>query len=515
MPGIGFRADAIARMLRFARRPELLAFLPAATLGAYWLGGESMLIATALVIPLLYALGGLFVAPAPVARDAEPRDSCTGLALRDAAIRRIDAHFEREAAEGLLTACIALLVETGASDARRHGSAGSGEILRRSAERIQGVLRGDDMVVRLEGACFAVILAPSRRADLESVLQVAARIQEAVEYPISLEARTVHATCTIGFCLSSRAPAPDGESLLDAALSALEDARHNGAGSIRAHTEEMRKARADLLALRRRIAPALDNGEVRPFYQPQISTDTGEISGLEALARWVHPDRGVLVPDQFLPELLDAGLSERLGEVMLNHALRALRSWDAAGLAIPSVAVNFAPEELRNPRLPEKVQWELDRYELAPERLTVEILETVVAEAADDVIVQTLGRLAQLGCCIDLDDFGTGHASMTNIRRFAVTRIKIDRSFVTRLDEDRAQQRIVAAILSMAERLGLETIAEGVETAGEHAMLAQLGCAHVQGYAIARPMPGEEIPGWIEAHRLSLGGAVEAGKRIG
>jgi hypothetical protein len=130
---------------------------------------------------------------------------------------------------------------------------------------------------------------------------------------------------------------------------------------------------------------------------------------------------------------------------MLGHALRALAQWDEAGYRVPSIAVNFAPEELRNPRLPDKVQWELDRYGLSPDRLTVEILETVVAQAADDVIVQSLARLADLGCRIDLDDFGTGQASISSIRRFAVTRIKIDRCFVTRLDEDREQQRLVVA----------------------------------------------------------------------
>ncbi len=171
---------------------------------------------------------------------------------------------------------------------------------------------------------------------------------------------------------------------------------------------------------------------------------------------------------------------------------------------MPTVAVNFSAAELRNPKLPEKIKWELDRFDLTPDRLTVEILETVVTQTDNDVIVRNVAALAALGCGIDLDDFGTGHASITNIRRFALRRVKIDRSFVTRVDEDREQQKIVSAILSMSERLGLETLAEGVETPGEHTMLSQLGCGHVQGFGIARPMPYEDTADWMLRHGARL-----------
>jgi EAL domain-containing protein (putative c-di-GMP-specific phosphodiesterase class I) len=204
-----------------------------------------------------------------------------------------------------------------------------------------------------------------------------------------------------------------------------------------------------------------------------------------------------------LPAIEDAGLSERLGEVMLYHALAALVRWDKAGFHIPNVAVNFSSAELRNPRLAEKLKWELDRFDLTPDRLCVEILETVIAETDNDVIVRNISALANLGCQIDLDDFGTGHASITNIRRFAVNRIKIDRSFVTHVDEDREQQKIVSGILSLAEQMGLETLAEGVETKGEHAMLAQLGCGHVQGFLFARPMPFDDTQAWIIAQNVA------------
>jgi EAL domain-containing protein (putative c-di-GMP-specific phosphodiesterase class I) len=200
---------------------------------------------------------------------------------------------------------------------------------------------------------------------------------------------------------------------------------------------------------------------------------------------------------------------------MTSQALSAMRNWEKAGMAVPTVSVNFSSEELRNPKLAERLKWELDRFDLSPDRLTIEVLETVVAETDNDVIVRNIAGLAGLGCGIDLDDFGTGHASIMSIRRFAVSRIKIDRSFVTKVDEDREQQKMITAILSMAERLGLDTVAEGVETIAEHAMLAQLGCGHVQGYSLARPLPIDETMPWMLNHKAKLSRSPRMTQRMG
>lgn len=252
------------------------------------------------------------------------------------------------------------------------------------------------------------------------------------------------------------------------------------------------------------VLVALENGQIRPWYQPQLSTDTGQVSGFEALARWVHPERGLIAPAEFLPTLEKASAMERLSEVMLYNALCALKLWDAAGINVPQVGVNFSPQELRNPNLVKKLEWELDRFDLPASRLSVEILETVIAVSPDDIVVRNISELSKLGCRIDLDDFGTGHASISSIQRFDVQRLKIDRSFVARADRDPDQQRMIAAILTMAEQLGLATLGEGVETAGEHAMLAQLGCGHVQGFGIARPMSLHRTVDWVRAHRARL-----------
>lgn len=245
------------------------------------------------------------------------------------------------------------------------------------------------------------------------------------------------------------------------------------------------------------VAAALENGQFLAHFQPQISTGTHEVTGFEALARWKHPERGMIPPAEFLPAVEAAGGWNRLSEIMLTQAVSALIAWDRAGLHVPQVSVNFSEAELANPSLVEKISWELDRFELGYDRLTVEVLENVIASATEDSVLQNIRRLARLGCRIDLDDFGTGHASITTLRRFPIDRIKIDRSFVIHIDEDAAQQKMVLAIQTLAAQLGLATLAEGVGSRAELSKLAELGCGCAQGHALSYPMPLDETIPWL------------------
>ncbi len=490
---------------------HVLPFIPALLLAGVWLGGEFVLILGALVFPALYAMFG--EPPNSEDRQMSVRDGVTGLPLRAVLIEALDSVFTKAPRSGKTTIAFAIAIDDFSEIEGRLGLHATEDVLRRVGERIAMVLRGTDIVARIDGAVFGAAFGPVQRADLESALQVAARLQEAVREPILVDGARVHVTCSVGFCLGARAPRPTGEAVLAAAIEALTEARASGAGAIRAYSASKPRDTARRAELETEVLSALESGQIRPWFQPQVSTDTGTISGFEALARWEHPERGVLGPKDFIPTITAAGQIGRLGEVMLFHGLTALRSWDRAGLAVPSLGVNFSPEELRNPRLAERLAWELDRFDLTPERLTVEILETVVADPGDDTITRTIAALAKLGCRIDLDDFGTGHASLAALKRFSVGRIKIDRSFVINVDEDRQQQNLVAGILSLAERLGVETLAEGVERVGEHAMLSQLGCGHVQGFGIARPMPFEDTIGWIKRHGDRVTNATEVTRK--
>ena len=383
------------------------------------------------------------------------------------------------------------------------------------AERLEATLRADDLLVRLDTSRFGVALMPVRVFDLELAIQFAGRLQAALEEPFSLDASHIYVSASIGFCTEARMPRPDADAFLDAAERAAADAQLHGPSAIRAFSSDMQAVLRDRHELADEVGMALENGQITAWFQPQINTSTGHVSGFEVLARWHHPERGLIAPGLFLPAIAQVGLLERLGEVMLFQAFTALQNWDQAGYVVPTIGVNFSQDELGNPKLVDKIKWELDRFELDPHRLSVEILETVVTQSDDDVVTRNIAALAQLGCGIDLDDFGTGHASISSIRRFDVSRIKIDRSFVMQVDRDEAQQKMVAAILSMADRLGLETLAEGVETLGEHAMLAQLGCDHIQGFGLARPMPFDKTGPWIETHVQKIGPQVQIGLRRG
>jgi len=481
--------------------PQALAFMPALTLAAYWLFGEKALLIVAITVPLLLASTGLFELSSG---RRTTKDNLTGLPDRKQLIEHLDDLYVNAPQQGFTTACLVITLDDFAQVRDRFGSTVSDAVLREVGHRLVETCREKDVVARLHGASFAVALMPVLRADLEDLIQLSGRIQSAINEPIGTNGASTYITASIGFCLAARSPEAGGKALLEASETAMIEARRRGPCAIRAFSIQMKTRAIKQDALMGELEGALNSGQIRPWFQPQISTDTGLVTGFEALARWDHPERGLIPPAEFLPSLEAGGQLERLCEVMLFQSLSALRSWDQAGLKIPSISVNFSGDELRNPKFAEKVEWELDRFGLAPQRLAVEILETVVTGSEDDIIIRNIAALSKLGCRIDLDDFGTGNASIRHLRRFAVSRIKIDRSFVTKVDRDKEQQNMVAAILTMAEQLKLETLAEGVETTGEHAMLSQLGCDHVQGFGISRPLPFEETISWYERHSRKI-----------
>ena len=485
-----------------ASGPRILALLPALILVGFWLGGEGLLIGTALGLPLILAAAGRFGPDGKgAARDGDdlrhPHDR------RDLQ-NRIGSALAQARKQARRTGCILIEIDDFDETLDRFGKTAAEEVITRTGSRLKAALRSRDQVFRMGRGRIGLVIAPVRELDMEIGLQLANRIQRATEEPIAIGGTTIYVSVSIGVSLDIQFDVPDAATLAVATLRALAEARRFAPSAIRAYSPDLKPLPACPNIVTDEVARAFRDREIRPWYQPQICTDTGRVSGFEALARWIHPTKGTIPPADFLTTIEQAGRIEMLGDVVLDHALTTLCGWDEAGFGIPHVGVNFSPQELRNPKLADRIAWQLDRFGLAPNRLAVEILETVVATSPDDTIVRNISNLSDLGCQIDLDDFGTGHASISSIRRFAVKRLKIDRSFVIKLDRDPEQQRMVSAILLMAERLELETLAEGVETAGEHAMLAQLGCGHVQGFGIGRPMPRKDTAAWIVAHEARL-----------
>lgn len=482
----------------FLKNPALLAFIPAICLGLFWFGGEIALMIGAIAFPLIFMLSG-HRRPGVLMRQAH-----MGHISRDAFMALCQDALSKSREHGLQAALFQVELDDFADLLDRYGEAGADRVMTTISDRLVSIMRSDDMVARMGKSRLSICATPVARLDLELCIQLSARMQTAIETPISIDGAKVYVTACIGFCQTNRTATRKGSDWFDAATSALREAQHSGPSAIRAYSKDMQRNVQSRNALRTAAAAGLERGEIQPWFQPQISTDTGRVTGFEALARWDHPNRGMVAPTEFLPAIEQAGKLERLAEVMIYHAFTALKAWDSAGVQVPHVGVNFAGPELSNPNLVEKIKWELDRFDLAPDRLVVEVLETVVAGAPNDTITRNVNGLSQLGCRIDLDDFGTGHASIASIRRFSVSRIKIDRSFVMRADRDPDQQRLVSAILTMAERLEVETLAEGVETVGEHALLAQLGCNHVQGFGIGKPMPFDQTLDWIARHEAKL-----------
>ena len=495
-------ARICSRLIFSTAQPALLGCIPAICLLLFWTIGETALIACAVAFPVLaMTLSGYRY----TSQDGSISRAATGNVLQRDTFRTITGgYFTTSQETGLRSACFVLQLDNFDEFQERYGQSAADKVLRTAGQRLLACLRDDDAVAQTADDRFSVCIAPTKRLDLELCLQISARFQATLEEPVAIDGTSVFVSASIGFCQISKVIDQDAAAWMHAAGVALRHAQNNGPKSIRAYSEEMRRKSQTRAQLREEVGTALENGQIQPWFQPQISTDTGLVTGFEALARWHHPDHGMVPPASFLPAIDQAGMLERLAEIMMFHAFSALKAWDAAGIDIPQVGVNFAGPELNNPKLVDKVKWELDRFDLAPERLAVEILETVVAGAPEDTTTRNIKMLGDMGCRIDLDDFGTGHASIASIRRFAVSRIKIDRSFVIKADRDPEQQRIISAILTMAERLNVETLAEGVETVGEHALLAQLGCGHVQGFGIARPMPFEKSIEWVRAHHAKL-----------
>lgn len=477
-----------------------LAPVPLLTLAMLWPGQQLWLtlVVCALQVGWLALVLGQSARQTPLAPLGYPR--ATGI---DAVERLLPPHVPGES-QSQRPVALVIRLDDAESHTARHGTRYVEAMMHELGLRLGRALRDRDAYCRLSGGGFGIALIPQRDIEINAVLSVAHRVQSHLAQAFSFEAVTVWPTVSVGFCLSARAAELNGIGMLDAAAQAAERALlagPNGLYSYSAVDLPSRLSGERQAELRR----ALETGEIRAYFQPQLCTRTGHVSGFEALARWEHPDEGLVPPARFLPGLEAAGLTPRLAERMLRDALALLKQLDALGHVVPTVSINLAGPELRNPSLADEIAWELDRHDLPPNRLVVEILETVIADSDDDIMVRNIARLAEMGCGIDLDDFGTGHAAIASIRRFAVGRLKIDRSFITHLHQDRDRQKMVAAILSMARQLDLGTVAEGVESDAELALLAELGCDHAQGFVIARPMPGADLPGWLRRNAALLG----------
>ncbi|SOC17650.1 EAL domain-containing protein (putative c-di-GMP-specific phosphodiesterase class I) [Rhodobacter sp. JA431] len=490
-------------------RREMVAFLPAAALAGLWFNLEGMTLVgiTALIVAWMSR---------PEVLPEEPDEtSDRPVPQRADAVEMLDSTLQEALDSGRGTACLVIGLDDSQALMRQMNRSEFDEFLQAFAERVRGVLRNSDRIALIERERYAVILTPTQRPDLESMIQLSARLQAACDAPFSISARSVNTTCHVGFCLMSRAPEPTGTAILAAAEAAADEAKRNGPGAIRAFTPEIGKSSSTQSALAADIGPALEEGRIVAYFQPQICTDTGAISGMQALPRWLDRDRGVLTEAEIIPAAAAAGMQMRLAEVMMFQCFNALRDWERLPTGPGPVSLPLGMAHVSDPKMFDRLKWEFERFDIDPERTRLVLAQEVTGQLDDEVILRNISRCAKIGCQIELAGFGTGPISVAALRRTGAERIRIHRSFVTNVDRDPEQQRLVAAIVSFAEGLGLQTVADGVSTIGEHAMLAQLGCNHVQGKAISQPLPLEESANWINRHDARLSSLPKPGKRRG
>lgn len=373
------------------------------------------------------------------------------------------------------------------------GKAGFGHLLVDLSMRLNRAIRPEDPVRIVASGVFAISL--SNRSETEA-MRIALRLQERAQKQVPVSGMTVAPVLSGVLIHAEGAACPQLDQMILNARSRLDDLPQERLGGVVLFDHDPGLSAPDLPAS---IGEAAAAGQILPYFQPQISCHSGEVTGFEALARWKHPTRGILPPGAFMSRMSDED-HKALTLCMLRQSIAALKSWDAAGWNVPTVSVNISNCELSDPGFAANLLWELDRQDLRPDRLALEVLESVAPVTSSSEARTNLATLAKAGCRLDLDDFGTGFASLDAIRQFRVHRIKIDRSFVMGCDIDASQQRMILAILALAERLGISALAEGVESREEHTFLAQMGCDEVQGYAIARPMPLAETRDFLQTH---------------
>ena len=362
-------------------------------------------------------------------------------------------------------------------------------LLKGVATRLQAVVREQDTVGRLGGDEFTIILpelhSPAGAAN------VAAKIIDSLAAPLPVEGHDLYVTASIGIAIyPTTGESPDV--LIKNADIAMYQAKGQGRNNYQFYRRGHEDQSRDIFELEHGLRQALDRGEMRLVYQPEVDIGSGRIVAVEALLRWTHPQRGEIPPADFIPVAEDTGLIDPIGEWVLRQACAQNRAWQDQGLPPVRIAVNLSVRQLRHKRFAEKVAEILAETGLAADWLEVELTESMVMQYAKETI-GILWQLKSMGVRLSVDDFGTGYSSLSYLKRLPVDTLKIDRSFVERIDTDANDQAISKAIIALAGSLHLRVVAEGVETESQYCYLRDHGCDEAQGYLFSYPVESEEL----------------------
>ena len=359
------------------------------------------------------------------------------------------------------------------------------------ADRLRACLRPGDTAARLGGDEFTILLEGV--TDTRGATQVAERVAEALRAPFDLEERRLFTSASIGIVLNTTAQDEPGDLLRNADL-ALYQAKGNGKAGYTVFDHSMSAHALEHLELGNDLRRALERGEFRVCYQPKVLLETGKILGVEALVRWEHPERGLLLPSDFVPIAEETGLILHIGQRVLEEACRQARVWQEQCSGDPPLpmCVNLSARQFQHPELARDIARVLRETGLDPRDLCLEITESAVMKDVQSTIA-TLQELKALGVKFAIDDFGTGYSSLSYLKRFPVSYLKIDRSFIDGLEKDPEDTVLVSGVITLAHTLGMQVIAEGVETVGQLARLRELGCDEAQGNYFSEPVWGRAI----------------------
>lgn len=358
------------------------------------------------------------------------------------------------------------------------------------AERLKRYTAPCDMVARIQGDEFALII--SGVTDTPSVKLETQKILDLLSRPYHIYGHEVFITSSIGITMFPE-DHQEVEGLIKNAELAMYYAKSNGRNSYKLYSPDLNVQSSEYMALANSLHRALDRNEIRVFYQPLVNLQSGKIVGAEALARWQHPDLGLIMPSKFIPVAEQTGLILRLSEIILYLVCEQMRSWREAGINYGFVAVNLSSQHFRpGTNLIEFVSKVLQETNTEPNHLELELTESIIMQNAEYTI-QVLSQLQEIGVKVAIDDFGTGYSSLSYLKHFPVNILKIDRCFVQDITTDRHDATISLAIIDLAHSLSLKVIAEGVETAEQMQFLKDHGCDKFQGYFFSPPLPASEF----------------------
>lgn len=431
-------------------------------------------------------------------------DVLTGLANRGTFSDRLKQAFAgvQRGAESLAVLYLDLDGFKEVNDTQGHPA--GDRLLQQASERLRSLVRASDLVARLGGDEFAVL--QTNLAEPAAAGALAAKIIESLSVPYVLEGQELRVGASVGISVcSSETAVASADELLAQADQALYRSKEAGRGRFHFHTAELDHAARERLTLAEDLRGALDREELELYYQPQVELSSGRVTGMEALIRWNHPRRGLLLPDSFLAIAEKCGLMQSLGRWVLDRACRQLREWRDHDMAVPLIAVNIGLAQVRAGReLLADVKGSLARWQLQPSDLELDVTELILARTtlAQSSVLEELHRL---GVRIAIDDFGTKYSSLDYLRTYHVSRLKIARPMVAAAATDQSGAAVVRAIVSLAGELGVEVIAEGVETEAQRNQLVKLGAdTKGQGYLFSAPAPAAQA---LQVLREANGGS--------